>query len=48
VSFQPGDLKVVLSGDHYLGAPKAEISVDGQVVGTFEVTADHKKGECRT
>ncbi|MPR12759.1 family 16 glycosylhydrolase [Microvirga tunisiensis] len=45
VNFEPGDLKVTLSGDHYLGAPKAEILVDGQVVGTFEVTADHKKGE---
>jgi Ca-dependent carbohydrate-binding module xylan-binding len=45
VDFKPGDLKVTLSGDHYNGAPKAEVLVDGQSVGTVTVTADHKKGQ---
>jgi beta-glucanase (GH16 family) len=40
-----GSLKVKVSGDHYNGAPVAEISVDGKVVGTYNVTADHSKGE---
>ncbi len=44
-SLAPGDLRVTVSGDHYLGAAEFEVEVDGVSVGVSTVTADHKLGQ---
>jgi len=37
-----------VSGDQYQGSPLMRVSVDGVVVGTYAVTADHHAGGRRT
>jgi beta-glucanase (GH16 family) len=44
-----GDIKLVVSGDHFSGAPQFQVFVDGTRVGeTYTVSADHKAGDYET